>query len=266
MVDNPELARVLSRAYNDWLYDWCGEDRNRLYPIAVLPMQDVSYALAELRRAASRGFKGCFIRPAFIHESDFPTHLKYRPLWEELERNGLVACLHPSAGHTNPEWTSLGAFVERVAANLEIGHNVAEAVACDGDNAIALTALLFCGHLEDYPRLKVAFIHGGAPLLYLALEKCETYLTHYSFDGITLKSEEVFSSSAAAVTFYSWEASTVARNSVLRAKCCWGSRHPHHDAATPEEGADALRAAGADESTIAQLMGINAMRLYGIEQ
>src|SRR5579885_1895055 len=157
VVDNPELARVLSRAYNDWLYDWCGEDRNRLYPIAVLPMQDVSYALAELRRAASRGFKGCFIRPAFIHESDFPTHLKYRPLWEELERNGLVACLHPSAGHTNPEWTSLGAFVERVAANLEIGHNVAEAVACDGDNAIALTALLFCGHLEDYPRLKVAF-------------------------------------------------------------------------------------------------------------
>jgi predicted TIM-barrel fold metal-dependent hydrolase len=264
-VDNPDLAYALSRAYNNWIYDFCSAAPGRFFAAGILPMQDPSFAIEEARRIGARGFKAAFIRPAFAHQRNFLSHPMYRPLWRTLEELKLTAAIHPSTGHTNPEWTSVGAFVERVASGLEIGHSVAEAVAYDADNAIALTALMFCGHTEDYPELKLAFVHGGAPLLWLALEKAETYLSFYMFDDVTLETAEVFASRPYLVTFYPWDTSFISRNPMFQRMGCWGSRYPHHDASAPQEAITALQESGVPEATIAGLMGANAARVYGVE-
>ena len=86
-------------------------------PVAVLPVQDVSFAIRELKRVARGGFRAAFIRPAFVNQR-FPNHAYYNPLWKQLEDLGVAACIHPATGHTNPEWTSQGPYVERVAAHL----------------------------------------------------------------------------------------------------------------------------------------------------
>ena len=39
-------AALVARAYNDWIYDWCGVDRARLFAAAVLPLQDPELAAA----------------------------------------------------------------------------------------------------------------------------------------------------------------------------------------------------------------------------
>lgn len=262
-VENPDLAYALSRAYNNWIGDFCRSSQ-RLFPVGVLPMQDVAFAIEEARRIAARGFKVAFIRPAFVHQQNFLSHRMYRPLWRALEELNLTAGIHASTGHTNPEWTSVGAFVERVSARMEIGHSVTEAVAYDADNAIALTALLFCGHGEDYPGLKLAFVHGGVPLLWLALEKAETYLSFYMVDDVTLESAELFASRPYLVTFYPWDAAFVSHNDLFQRMGCWGSRYPHHDASTPQETVTNLEESGLAEETIAALMGGNAARVYGI--
>jgi uncharacterized protein len=262
-VENPDLAYALSRAYNNWIDDFC-KSSQRLFPVGVLPMQDVAFAIEEARRIAARGFKAAFIRPAFLHQRNFLSHRMYRPLWRVLEELNLTASIHASTGHTNPEWTSVGAFVERVSTGMEIGHSVAEAVAYDADNAIALTALLFCGHGEDYPGLKLAFVHGGTPLLWLALEKAETYLSFYMFDDVTLESSELFASGPYLVTFYPWDASFISRNDMFQRMGSWGSRYPHHDASAPQETVINLEESGVPEETIAALMGANAARVYGI--
>jgi predicted TIM-barrel fold metal-dependent hydrolase len=263
-VANPDLAYAFSRAYNNWIYDFCESAPDRLFPVGILPMQDAAFAIEEARRIAARGFKAAFIRPAFVHQQNFLSHRMYRPLWRALEELNLTASIHPSTGHTNPEWTSVGAFVERVSAKLEIGHSVAEAVAYDGDNAIALTALMFCGHTEDYPELKLAFVHGGTPMLWLALEKAETYLSFYMFDDVTLESAELFASRPYLVTFYPWDASFISRNDMFQQMGCWGSRYPHHDASAPQEAVTKLEQAGVPDAAIAALMGANAARVYGI--
>lgn len=263
-VDNPDLAYALSRAYNNWIYDFCGAAPERLFPVGVLPMQDPSFAIKEAQRIAARGFKAAFIRPAFVHQQNFLSHRMYRPLWRALEELNLTAAIHASTGHTNPEWTSVGAFVERVSAKLEIGHSVAEAVAYDADNAIALTAMMFCGHTEDYPALKLAFVHGGAPLLWLALEKAETYLSFYMFDDVTLETTDLFASRPYLVTFYPWDTSFISRNDMFQRMGCWGSRYPHHDASAPQETITRLQESGVQEEMIAGLMGANAARVYGI--
>ena len=57
LVENADAAYICARAYNDWAYDYCSADKKRLYPAAVLPVQNVDYAIEELRRVAKRGFQ-----------------------------------------------------------------------------------------------------------------------------------------------------------------------------------------------------------------
>ena len=54
LVENADAAYICARAYNDWAYDYCRADSKRLYPAAVLPVQNVDYAIEELRRGEAR--------------------------------------------------------------------------------------------------------------------------------------------------------------------------------------------------------------------
>ena len=60
----PGLATAIARAYNDWLHDFCGADRSRLFGAALLAPHDVDAAVAEVRRAVvDLGFKTVFVHP-----------------------------------------------------------------------------------------------------------------------------------------------------------------------------------------------------------
>jgi predicted TIM-barrel fold metal-dependent hydrolase len=264
VVCNPDAAAALARAYNDWIYDFAQADPARLIPVAVLPLQDVSLARRELARVSERGFRRVFVRPAATGNR-YPNHKAYAPLWQDLAAGDLTLCFHPSPGSTNPEWTSLGTFVERVAANLRIGHDVSEAVAPAMDNATMLTALCFCGHMEEYPRLRLAFLHGGASWLPLALEKSETYLWLLSaIQDVSLEPADVFFSRPSLVSFNSWESSVARQPDVFANVAAWGSRYPHHDASEPGEALALLDRYHVDDDTRAGLMGGNAARIFQI--
>ena len=50
-IHDPELAAALCRAYNRWLADYCKPYPDRLFGVAMLPMQSVDLAIAEMRFA-----------------------------------------------------------------------------------------------------------------------------------------------------------------------------------------------------------------------
>ena len=105
LVENADAAYICARAYNDWAYDYCSADKKRLYPAAVLPMQNVDFAIEELRRVAKRGFKSALVRP-IIAQGKYPTFPEYDPLWREFEELGMVLGMHtfPSRGEAmSPE-------------------------------------------------------------------------------------------------------------------------------------------------------------------
>ncbi len=63
-IHDPELAAATCRAYNRWLADYCAAYPDRLFGIAMLPLQSVDLAIAEMRFARKElGFKAGFIRP-----------------------------------------------------------------------------------------------------------------------------------------------------------------------------------------------------------
>jgi uncharacterized protein len=263
LVEDPYIAVALARAYNNWMADFCRAASGRLYPVAVLPAQDVAFAIDELRRTAGLGFKACFIRPSFF-QGRYLNHPDYDELWAELEKSAIAACIHPSPGSANPEWTSHGAFIERIAANLRIGHNIAESVTPFMDNATALTAFAFRGQMESFPELKLVFAHGGASWILLALEKAETYLTFFMIQNVSLEPEKIFFKRNYLVTFNPWERSIARLYDILENVGAWGSRYPNHDAAPPAEMRQKLHTAKVPPAAIAKFMGANAAAIFGI--
>ena len=294
LVENPDVAAVLAGAYNDWVFDFAQHAPARLYPAAVLPVQSLLLARRELDRVAERGFTAIAIRPMFYAREPgataagstggsafmayehprggvFVTDAHFLPLWRQLDALGLVACVHPALGTTNPEPTSAGPFIERVAQRLAIGHSVAEASAPFQDNATFLTAALFSGLLEDLPSLRVALLHAGASWLPLVLEKAETYLW-LSIPGVlappenpvSLEPEDVVGAHPLLVSFDAWDASIGRLADALSPKVAFGSRYPHHDTSTPAEARAMLETHGVDGATIDAVMGNNARELFGL--
>jgi len=267
LVEDVVAADVLARAYNDWAEVFADAGNGRLHPVAVLPLQSLPLAQRELDRVAANGFRAAVVRPMFYGER-FVEGDSFQPLWRQFEELGVVACVHPSVGLTNPEPTSAGAYTERIAEKLRIGHSIAEAVAGIQDTGVFLTAAAFHGLLEDYPRLKLAFPHSGSTMVPLVLEKAETYLWLGFGVGrngpVSLEPEEVFREHPVLTSFDSWEAPVARMPDEFGDIAGWGSRYPNHDTGTPAEAIEMLAAHGVEDGVIARLMGGNAIELFGL--
>jgi predicted TIM-barrel fold metal-dependent hydrolase len=265
VVESPRAAVALARAYNDWAASLAAAGQGRLWPVALLPLQSIPGTLAEIERAARAGFRGAMLRPSYV-QGRFLNHSNYDPVWAALAETGLVACIHPSSGSTNPEFTSAGPFVERVARNLNIGHDVAGAIGPVQDAMTFVLALAYYGHLEDHPALKLCIAGAGAGWLTLAVEKAETYLWLFPAGPIpvSLEPETLWLRPGRAVAFDAWEESVAILSDTYAEVGVFGSRYPRHDAAAPCEALAMLERHGVKPERIAALMGGNAARLFGL--
>ena len=95
-ISDPEFAAAMCRAYNRWLADYCKPYPDRLFGIAMLPMQSIEAAIEEMRFARKElGFRGGFLRPnpyndRKLHDPD------YEPFWSAAEE--LDFCDRPARG------------------------------------------------------------------------------------------------------------------------------------------------------------------------
>jgi predicted TIM-barrel fold metal-dependent hydrolase len=191
LVHDPDVAYALARAYNTWIADFCAAAPDRLFATAMVPLQNMDFAVEELQRVANIPcFRGAFLRPMFI-EGRYFTHPSYDPLWAELERSGLVAAVHPTPGLWNPEWTSHGPFFEKVKDRLAqpaimaggggpssgggngpagtsfftaaspLGHPMAPILSSWLDNHLFVASTLI-GYtvMQRFPNMKVVVAHG----------------------------------------------------------------------------------------------------------
>jgi uncharacterized protein len=299
LVRDPDVAAALARAYNDWIADFCRAAPARLFAAAILPLQDMDFALAELQRVAPIPcFRAVFIRPMFL-EGRYLNHPYYDPLWAELERQGLTVAVHPTPGLWNPEWTSHGPFVEKIkdrlaqpaipgggggpfaggtsglastvsfAAATPLGHPLAPILApwLDNHMFVASTLIGFTV-MERYPAMKVVVAHGKASWMQEVLEKMEAstrvipLLHHYP---VSTEPEELWEHGNVMLGFDAEERLIQKLPDDFAAKVVWGSRYPQHDATSAWEALAQLRAAKVPEPLIARMMGQNAAQQFGID-
>src|SRR5260370_24056902 len=86
-VADPELAAAMCRAYNRWLADYCKPYPDRLFGVAMLPMQSVELAIEEMRYAREAlGMRGGVLRPNPEPRHKMISDPLYEPSWAIAER------------------------------------------------------------------------------------------------------------------------------------------------------------------------------------
>lgn len=157
-VGMAEFAVDLSRAYNDYLYDRFLRHEPRLKGIAVLPLQDVDAAVAELRRAIKEHGMVGGVLPA----DGLPRplgHRDFHPLYEEANRLGCMLAVHSQNSLRNNDlflWRDEAATLAHVWPQMR-----------------QFTNLMFSGLLGKYPDLRMAFLEAGCGWVPYLISKME---------------------------------------------------------------------------------------------
>ncbi|MDQ6695877.1 MAG: amidohydrolase [Actinomycetota bacterium] len=103
-VSDPELARAVVRASNDWHMDeWAGTHPGRIIPCQVPWLLDADLAAGEIRRNAERGFRAVTF-PELPERLGLPSlHTGWwDPFMGACEETGTVICLHVGSSSSAP--------------------------------------------------------------------------------------------------------------------------------------------------------------------
>ena len=145
-----EWAIVACGAYNNWLYEHFLNKTDRLKGMALIPLQNVDAAIVELRRAVNDlGMLGGMLPSNGEAIQGHLGNKIYWPLYEEAEKLGCALAVHVGCLHH----MGFDAFATYYPAHA-LGHPFSLMIQAAG--------MLAHGVFERFPRLRVAFLEGGA--------------------------------------------------------------------------------------------------------
>ena len=152
---DPTLAAAVARAYNDWLFDFCQANPQRLLGAGMISVFNIDDAVAESRRAVKElGFRSVFLRPNMVHNR--PWHDPYyEPLWDELEDLGVPLGFHEAI------FTGLPQVGWQFGQNFMLRHTFCHPV----EQMLCVASFAGAGIFEHHPNLKVAFLEGNCSWL-----------------------------------------------------------------------------------------------------
>ena len=107
-IQDPGLAAAVCRAYNRWLADYCQPYPDRLFGVAMLPMQSIDLAIEEMRNARRElGMRAAFLRPNPYNDRMLH-HPDYAPFWAEVQELDMaIGCTRaPAAACRRSGWTA----------------------------------------------------------------------------------------------------------------------------------------------------------------
>jgi aminocarboxymuconate-semialdehyde decarboxylase len=145
---DPALAARLCTAVNQRIAAMCAEHPDRFAGLAHLPLQHPELAVAMLTETMGNpAFRGVEISTSIdgVDISD----ARYEPFWAKVSETGAVVFIHP--------WgCSLGARLS--------GHYLGNVIGQPIETTVALSQLIFGGHLDRHPGLRICAAHGGGYL------------------------------------------------------------------------------------------------------
>jgi predicted TIM-barrel fold metal-dependent hydrolase len=258
-IEDVDAAVALARAYNDWLAEYCAAAPGRLFGAAMLPLQDPTAAVAELRRAHDDlGFPAAFVRPnpclgrTIVHPSN-------EPIWDAAEELGVTIGIHEAS---STAIATLGA--DRKPFNPMVLHAISHAF----EQMMACAQLIATGVLERHPSLRFAFLEAGggwAPYWVWRLDEQVR-----GFGGFAPEMKLAPSEYFARQCWVSFEIDEPTLPALLpfigEDRVVWGSDYPHHDSTFPGAVKE-LEATIAPLSAAvrAKILGTNALDLYQLQ-
>jgi aminocarboxymuconate-semialdehyde decarboxylase len=140
-----------SRYMNDCMWDAL-RDETRFTPLATVPLQDGRFAADVLGEALDKGFGGAMIGtlPKGVAGGNLDDPM-LDPFWETASKLGAAVYLHPMFVCGEPRLSD---------------YDLVNAMGRLVDTSIAVSRLLYSGHLLKFPGMKFILSHGGGALPY----------------------------------------------------------------------------------------------------
>ena len=257
-VEEESYAAALCRAYNNWLYDYCGADRGRLMAAGAIPVQDVNAAVAETRRVVNElGFKAIFVRPNPVKGRTIDDPY-YDPLYDTLQELGVPLMVHEGSGAYLPT-----AGVDRFAGEWFFTHTISHPF----EQMLASLGLICKGTLERHPKLQVVFLEAGAGWLPYWLWRMDEHyeILPFQVPWLKMKPSDYFRRQC----FTSCEPDETRLGEVIESigaeRVLFASDYPHWDAKLSGSPQAVIDRADIAADAKRRIMGENAARLLRLD-
>ncbi|MBI2090997.1 MAG: amidohydrolase [Deltaproteobacteria bacterium] len=148
-IREPDFAVALCKAWNNFVAEEFQKVSPRLKGIALVPLQDVPEATAELRRAITELKLVGVMLPAVGLRQPLG-HEDYWPVYEEAEKLDCMVGVHATV--RGPHYFAADLFDQFIDV-----HTLSHAFA----QMMQMTSIVLRGVMERFPRLRVAFMEAG---------------------------------------------------------------------------------------------------------
>lgn len=225
-VEDDEIRAAAFQRHNDWVFEYCSPDPDRLIGIGCLPVPDVDACVTEVRRAGRKGVRG-FSIPSHAPIDKSYSDPVYDPLWAELQDMDLPVTMHIFTGTSFdcglPEhWGTPGGTTK--------GYTLAHTTVVNS------TIDLICGGVvERFPGLKFVlaeFETGWVAHFKQRFDHANYRTPSFAVDYLSMKPSDYFDRNF-WVTFEDDEAGVLTRHLIGIDNLVWGNDYPHHDAIWP---------------------------------
>jgi predicted TIM-barrel fold metal-dependent hydrolase len=176
-IQYPEWALGFARAYNNWLHEKYLKASPRLKGVALIPMQDPSMAVEELRRAVTE----LGMVAAMIPSNGLKRHIsskEFWPIYAEAEKLGCAMAVH-GGSYSDLGFNTFTVFPATRALGMPV------------PLAIAMTGMIVDGVLDRFPKLRVGFLEGGTAWIPMVLDRLEREAAYGGLD-LPRKIEDYF--------------------------------------------------------------------------
>jgi uncharacterized protein len=165
--DEEALQKAGLKAYNDWIFEYCGVAPKRLLALCLLSALDVEWSIEEMKRCAKLGFKGAAL-PSALPDGQSYADAVYDPLWALAQDMDFPLHFHVNV----PQGRDRSRL--KVVTTVQRGHtavrrNILEPIGL-------LTDLIYGKVLENYPRLRFVFAEYELSWLHPFITKMDSSL------------------------------------------------------------------------------------------
>jgi predicted TIM-barrel fold metal-dependent hydrolase len=259
-IPDSELLTEICRVYNDWIADFCKADPERLKGIAMLNVDDVEVGVRELERVKKLGLVGAFIPVSPLPERPYRDPV-YDPLWATAQDLSMPLLLHIA---TNRSGIPGCEFTMDVTELTGAGRSTT-----DHWVRYSLSAMVFAGVFDRYPRLKVGSVeHETAWIPHWLKQMDFTYRERPVFTKGWKSREGMLPSDYwrrnMFVEFMEDDLGVQLREHIGVDNMLWGSDYPHAESTWPRSRDFLDRIfAGTSEEERRKITSDNAAKLFG---
>jgi predicted TIM-barrel fold metal-dependent hydrolase len=257
-----DLALLCIRAYNDWVIDdWGGgAGKNRLLPLAILPLWDPLLCAAEIRRCADKGSHAIT-----FPENPVPLGLPsihgpdrhWDPVFVACEETDTVVCMHIGSSSSMPSTGPDAPFIISSTLTFQNAQG-------------SMLDYIFSGTLERFEKLTLAYSEGQIGWMPYVLERADKLWEERSANSFGSALVNPPSSYVAGRIFgcmFDDETGLRNREAIGMDQICFETDYPHADSTFPhskEVLGSICAKAGLDADETYKLARGNAIRAFGL--